>query len=611
MQHTTHLIERHLLLFFLLNTFFISAQTQLGLDIDGAATGDNAGYAVSLSDDGTRMAVGAHLYNTTPGNEPGHVRLYEWNGTSWSQMGSDILGANNNDHFGFAVSLSGNGNRVVIGGNMNNGNGSEAGHTQIYEWNGSNWVQLGSDIFGEVGKDRSGYSVAISDDGSRVAIGAYLNDGNGSASGHIRIFDWNGSSWTQVGNDIDGEAAGDRFGFSVALSGDGTHMIGGGTYNNATGAIAGHARVFKWSGTQWNKVGSDIDGEAAVNFFGHDVDISDDGTRVAIGAPYNNDAGNLAGHVRVLDYNGSDWIQRGSDIDGEAGGDLFGWSVSISDDGSRVAVGAYSNEATGTEMGHTRIFQLGSSDWLQVGDDIDGESSNDQSGYGIALSGNGNFVAIGAPGNDGNGSAAGHVRIFDVCGNGACAAVEALPVELVYFEANPKNNEVVLYWETASERNNLGFEIQHSYDGVNFNVIGWVEGQGNTSNYHQYEFTDEQPNRGANYYRLKQLDNDGVYELSEVRTVSFNNETEAALSVFPNPAPKDFNISCHNPNQEAAQIQIFDRTGRQLWSQHFEAGEMPVFWNQKYQLTQPDVYFIILKVGHQTTTQKIIIADNQ
>ena len=71
---------------------------------------------------------------------------------------------------------------------------------------------LGSDIDGEAAGDVSGAGVSMSTDGSRVAIGAYGNDGNGADSGHVRIYDWNSSTWTQVGSDIDGEAAADRSG---------------------------------------------------------------------------------------------------------------------------------------------------------------------------------------------------------------------------------------------------------------------------------------------------------------------------------------------------------------------------------------------------------------
>ena len=74
------------------------------------------------------------------------------------------------------------------------------------------WVQLGLDIDGEAAGDASGTSVSLSSDGSRLAIGANLNNGNGSNAGHVRVYEWDGISWVQLGLDIDGEAADDRSG---------------------------------------------------------------------------------------------------------------------------------------------------------------------------------------------------------------------------------------------------------------------------------------------------------------------------------------------------------------------------------------------------------------
>ena len=84
--------------------------------------------------------------------------------------------------------------------------------------------QLGSDIDGEAAEDISGYNVSLDSDGDRVAIGALQNDGNGSDAGHTRIYSWDGSSWSQLGSDIDGEPADDRFGRSVSLNSDGDQV---------------------------------------------------------------------------------------------------------------------------------------------------------------------------------------------------------------------------------------------------------------------------------------------------------------------------------------------------------------------------------------------------
>lgn len=105
-------------------------------------------------------------------------------------------------------------------------------------------TQLGADIDGEASFDDSGTSVPLSADGSRVAIGAFLNDGNGQSAGHVRLYDWNGSAWVQVGADIDGEASDDWSGRSVSLSADGSRVAIGAPENNNGNGLSGHVRVY-------------------------------------------------------------------------------------------------------------------------------------------------------------------------------------------------------------------------------------------------------------------------------------------------------------------------------------------------------------------------------
>ena len=105
-------------------------------------------------------------------------------------------------------------------------------------------LQLGSDLAGEASGDWFGHSVALSADGSRVAIGAIYNDGDAADAGQVRLYDWTGSQWTQVGSDLDGEASGDWFGCSVSLSADGGRVAIGAIYNDGDAVDAGHVRIY-------------------------------------------------------------------------------------------------------------------------------------------------------------------------------------------------------------------------------------------------------------------------------------------------------------------------------------------------------------------------------
>jgi hypothetical protein len=387
--------------------------TQIGQDINGEAAGDESGRSVSLSADGNRVAIGAR-FNDGGSADSGHTRIYQFNGTTWTQIGQDIDGEATGDQSGISVSLSADGNRVAIGAIGNDGVGSNSGHTRIYQLNGMTWVQIGQDIDGEAAVDFSGISVSLSADGNRVAIGAPSNDDGGLNSGHTRIYQFNGTTimWDKIGQDIDGEAAGDQSGISVSLSADGNRVAIGANGNDGGGVDSGRTRIFQFNGTtiMWEQIGQNIDGEAAGDQSGLSVSLSADGNRVAIGARFNNGGG---GHTRIYQFNGTAWTQLGQDIDGEAANDLSGSSVSLSADGNRVAIGAIFNDGGGSNSGHTRIYQFNGTTWNQIGLDIDGEAINDFSGVSVSLSADGNRVAIGAEFNSGGGVSSGHTRIYE------------------------------------------------------------------------------------------------------------------------------------------------------------------------------------------------------
>ena len=398
------------------NATIASEATQIGSDIDGEAENDLSGFSVSLSSDGSIVAIGAYGNDGNTDDNRGHVRIYQNNSGTWEQIGSDIDGEAASDQSGYSVSLSSDGSIVAIGALGNDGNGENSGHVRIYQNISDTWTQIGSDIDGEAANDYSGRSVSLSSDGSTVAIGAYLNDGNGNTNdnrGHVRIYQNISDTWTQVGSDIDGEAANDSSGLSVSLSSDGSIVAIGAYQNDGNGSQSGHVRIYQNNSGTWSQVGSDIDGEGNYDGSGNSVSLSSDGSIVAIGAYLNDGNGNNSGHVRVYQNNSGTWEQIGSDIDGEAASDQSGYFVSLSSDGSTVAISAVGNDDNGTNSGHVRIYQNISDTWTQVGSDIDGEAASDESGRSVSLSSDGSTVAIGAWLNDGNGSNSGHVRVFD------------------------------------------------------------------------------------------------------------------------------------------------------------------------------------------------------
>jgi len=394
---------------------------QLGIDIDGEAAADYSSYSISLSSDGMTVAIGAPLNDGVNGADSGHARVHGFNGTDWVQLGSDIDGEAAGDNSGNFISLSADGSTVAIGAPRNDGvNGTDSGHVRVYTYDndGLDWVQRGTDIDGEAADDwLGGHAISLSSDGMIVAIGAILNDGvNGTDSGHVRVHGFNGTDWIQLGSDIDGEAAEDRSGRSVSLSADGmTVAIGAHRNDGVNSTDSGHVRVYTYASDDWQQLGSDIDGEAADDNSGS-LSLSADGNTLAIGAILNDGVnGTDSGHVRVYTYASDDWTQLGSDIDGEAAGDKSGQQISLSADGTTVAIGSHWNDGVnGIDSGHVRVYTYDDGlDWTQLGSDIDGEAADDISGL-VSISSDGSIVAIGAVYNDGNGDRSGHVRVYDL-----------------------------------------------------------------------------------------------------------------------------------------------------------------------------------------------------
>ena len=255
--------------------------------------------------------------------------------------------------------MSNNGEILAIGSPWGKNNGNMSGHVRIYKWSGSNWTQLGTDIAGDAVSDQSGWSVSISGNGEIVAIGAINNDGSSANSGNVKVYKWTGIAWTQLGANINGQANGDASGWSISLSENGSIIaIGAPRYDRITANMVGQVRVYNWSGTEWTQLGSDIIGEAADDNSGASVSISSDGSILAIGAPNNSGNGNQSGHVRIYKWSGTVWKQLGADIDGEDAGDFCGWSVAISGNGEIAAIGAPRNGGNGSRSGHVRVYSL-------------------------------------------------------------------------------------------------------------------------------------------------------------------------------------------------------------------------------------------------------------
>jgi len=146
----------------------------------------------------------------------------------------------------------------------------------------------------------------------------------------------------------------------------------------------------------------------------------------------------------------------------------------------------------------------------------------------------------------------------------------ALPVEMTHFRAQKEAETVVLYWQTASETHNDRFEVEHSTTGINFRQIGEIKGAHNSHTILNYEFNHQTPENGVNYYRLRQVDEDGAFEYSNVISVLIGkNET---ILVRPNIVENNMFIELDSPVDDDILLEVFDLQGRLVKSYTLQNG---------------------------------------
>ncbi len=382
------------------------------------------GRSIALSADGSALAVGAWLEDSaatgvdgdqadTSAEDAGAVYVFTRNGTTWSQQA--YVKASNTDPgdvFGWNVALSGDGSTLAVSaigedssatgidGDQVDDTAFEAGAVYVFTRSGTTWSQQAyvkasntgpSDHLGS--NDLFGWSVALSSDGSMLAVGAISEDsaatgvdGNQAddsawSAGAVYVFKRTGMTWSQQAYlKASNTGTRDRFGSSVAMSADGTTLVVGafGEASAATGIDgdqvddtafdAGAVYVFVRSSTSWSQQAyvkaSNTDSQ---DLFGWSIALSTDGSFLAVGSRDEYSAATgidgdqadnsayAAGAVYVFTRSGITWSQhayvKASNTDSQ---DLFGWSLALSGDGSTLAVGAIGEASPSTGVGGNR-----------------------------------------------------------------------------------------------------------------------------------------------------------------------------------------------------------------------------------------------------------------
>jgi len=330
---------------------------------------DEFATSIALSGNGTVMAVGAPKWDGGAGTDQGAVYLYDWNGSSWDER-STILTASDaslGDSFGSGVSLSGDGTTLVIGAALATVDAaSTQGTVYIYNWDGETWTEESTTLTSSDGGtgDNFGHSVAISGDGTIIAVGAINWDGSGGTDqGAMYVFEREGEEWVERTTALEASDAGtiDYFGNACSLSADGSKMaVGAYLWDGGAGSGQGAVYIYDWDGSSWTEESTILTAsDASANWqFGSGVALSNDGLTLFVGSSTAVDSGFTVGTVYVFDWNGSAWVERSTSLlssDEEADA-RFGSSTAISSDGAVLAVGANNADEGSTQEGKAFVF---------------------------------------------------------------------------------------------------------------------------------------------------------------------------------------------------------------------------------------------------------------
>ncbi|KAJ1452991.1 hypothetical protein M885DRAFT_568044, partial [Pelagophyceae sp. CCMP2097] len=380
------------------------------------ASASRTGAAVGLSDDGNVLAYSAPAEANEIEKTEGCVHVYEDFGEGWFPKGASVckddFGAAANFEstiFGANVALSGDGAVFAVQA-KSTADGASNAYVETFRFHsnfdGSSWKQQGGILASpSFGDGNFGAAISLSPDGVYLAVGApELSAGNFEGAGAAFFFQFQDGAWSEGGVVVPADGAFDNFGASIALSQTGLEAAVGapGRVCKSGRGRCGSVRFYAYNGSAAVLAGSEQFGDTAGDEFGASVALSADGLVMAVGAPQIE----TVGMVRIFEWNGQDWSQKGQDIFGQAANEEFGFKVVLNAAGNLFAATAVAN-ANGS--GGVRVFEFDGS-WFQRGEDIQGTTFNGGLGYALAMDATGDAFAAGAPGADVG--ADGEVKVF-------------------------------------------------------------------------------------------------------------------------------------------------------------------------------------------------------
>lgn len=375
--------------------------TQVGSSFLGE-TGDLLGNAITISKDATIMSISSYKYSSEDKLEVGKVNVYKNNNDEWIPYGNEIIGEDVKGYSGYSTAMSDDGTIIAVCGHYSS---DKMGSCRIYKYISGIWTIMGSPIIGKKINDNFGAGVVMSSDGTIVAVSSLYNDDGGNDAGQVRVFKYNGTDWDSFGNDINGEAISDNSGSGIAISSNGLIIAVGAYDNNSGGNDSGEVKIYKYNDGFWDQFG---------NFVGENegdrlstVSMSGDGSIIFLGS---DGSYNSTGSVRSFKYENEIWTQFGQTIIGSYSGSYFGGSISSSNNGLVFIAGTWIGGKNNT--GYSQVYEYSKSKWNQVKSDIDADPNENRFGTEVQISHDGKTIAIGGGSASVNGSNSGIAKVY-------------------------------------------------------------------------------------------------------------------------------------------------------------------------------------------------------
>jgi hypothetical protein len=364
--------------------------------MDSSGIGAFTSTMIGLSPNTTyyMRAYATTIYGTKYGNEISFRSKNQFQGP-WVRLGEEFIAPSSIEQ-GPWTELSSDGNTMIIGW-ITYGPNWEYKKLRVYSFKNGTWERKGSDFL-----ETNISAASLSGNGMRICIAYDMQPTR------RKVLQWNGTSWTQVGGNIDGKN-GEGFPEQIEMSNDGNTFI---EVQHDPSGNSEIARIYTYNGTAWIPKGKDLIPTAFYGYFAESISISDDGNIIALGSPgwSNNSATYGVGRVDIYKWNGTQWNVHGNLLRGSNNGEEFGITIALSGNGNAILINS-SNEPSYT--GFVQYYRYNGSAWQKLGSTLSGSSLEEFGFLGLSISTTGTRFAIGSASALGG---KGRVQVFDVEG---------------------------------------------------------------------------------------------------------------------------------------------------------------------------------------------------